>query len=70
MHKDLGQRSDQEGGKREIVFIGFSKSNPHYIEAKEEERNGYWDKVHFLHPRDNLDREYFTTNDNTLIRAY
>ena len=48
----LGQRSDGEGGKRVIVFIGFSHTNYHYEKALEEKKNGYWDEVYMVAPRD------------------
>ena len=51
MKRPLGQRSDGEGGKRVIVFIGFSHTNYHYEKALEEKKNGYWDEVHMVAPR-------------------
>ena len=55
METPLGQRSDGEGGKRVIVFIGFSHNNYHYTKALREKENGYWDEVRMLYDRDDLE---------------
>jgi hypothetical protein len=47
--KDLGKRSDGQG-MRVIVFIGHSRTNPHYKKAIEEKAKGYWDEVHLIEP--------------------
>ena len=52
MHTNLGLRTDGKGGKRVIVFIGFSRSNYHYLRAEEEKNKGYWNDVRFIHGRD------------------
>lgn len=48
--RDLGQRSDGQGGLRVIVFIGHSRTNPHYKRAIEEMAKGYWDIVRLINP--------------------
>ena len=45
---DLGQREDNDGGRRVIVFIGFRRDNPHVIEAQKENSIGYWDDVRII----------------------
>ena len=48
--RDLGQRSDEQGGLRVIIFIGHSRTNPHYKRAIEEKAKGYWDIVRLIDP--------------------
>ena len=45
---DLGQREDNDGGRRVIVFIGFRRDNKHVIEARKEKLIGYWDEVRII----------------------
>jgi len=45
---DLGQREDEAGGRRLLMFLGFKEDNPHVIEARKEEAKGYWDEVRFI----------------------
>ena len=45
---DLGQREDNDGGRRVIVFIGYRRDNPHVMEALKEKSIGYWDEVRII----------------------
>ena len=49
---DLGQRKDCKGGKRVIVFVGYSRRNYHVLEALEEQKKGYWDDVRLVECKD------------------
>jgi len=62
--KDLGQRNDGQG-KRVIVFIGHSRTNPHYKRAVEEKTNGYWDEVHLIDPI-TPDRRWFERDGSSI----
>ena len=54
MVADLGGRGYRGtgGGKRVIVFLGFSKTNKHYKYALKKKEDGYWDEVHLVGCRD------------------
>jgi hypothetical protein len=52
MLADLGQRRFGGGGKRVIVFLGFSKKNKHYQYALKKKEEGYWDEVKLVGCRD------------------
>lgn len=52
MVADLGPRRFGGGGKRVIVFLGFSKNNKHYKYALKMKEEGYWDEVKLVGCRD------------------
>lgn len=68
LFKDLGQRSDRQGGKRVIVFIGHSCTNPHYKRAIEEKKHGYWDEVFLIDPI--TPNRKWLENDGSSILGY
>jgi len=45
---DLGQREDEAGGRRIILFVGYKNENPHVLEARKAKAKGYWDEVRFV----------------------
>ena len=51
MKRKFGLRSDDQGGKRVIVFIGHCITNYHYQKALLEKERGYWDLVLLVAPR-------------------
>ena len=49
---DLGQRKDGKGGKRVIVFVGYSQRNYDVFKALKEQAKGYWDDVRLVEYKD------------------
>ena len=45
---DLGQREDEAGGRRIILFVGYKNENSHVLEARKAKAKGYWDEVRFV----------------------
>ena len=49
-NKDMGERADGKGGRREIHFINYSVNNKHARKALEDKKSGRWDGVRFHQP--------------------
>jgi hypothetical protein len=64
---DLGQREDNDGGRRVIVFIGYRRDNPHVIEALKEKSIGYWDDVRIIDSVEESTKQQLMLMDSSCV---